>query len=401
MHHQPIERASKSTPNEHRAPRMRAPRREPRYEVVSVRLNTHRLALLRRYQQALSDRLNRTVSIAEVIFLVIEDRIEQVDRVTARQVFRDAPTASLARIRQRWALESSLTTAEWDLLADYMQIATDAARHEPPHMQPAIPSRASSRALLDVFDTLYQNRSTATSPHVWTYVANLGGSAVAIGNDPDQGHQALLAQIAHQRELLDVADTWRYSGNLGSCVRTAIRQEGIDAALLDRLLAPYWFTLWGLAARGHWLRHGQAVRPVAAPGHLPRQQVSVQKTIARGDLTLSFSPSPDAEFTARVDFGECRKVRYEIRGYPELMEFRTMLESAHDRSWYGRYFCALVSHDRTPPVCTLRVSEQDLSIDVSLIEWNHIRELFHEAWQSPDVQWWLATLREEYGDQGD
>lgn len=403
MDHQRIERASISTPNERRRPRMRRPRGEPRHEVVSVRLNTDRLALLQRYQQVLSNRLSRTVSIGEVIFLVIEDRVEQVERVTARQGFREAPTVSLSRIRQRWALESSLTAAEWDLLAEYVQIAADAARHEPPHVQPAIPSRESCGALLDIFDTLYRHRSTPMSPHVWGYVAGLSGCttpAIGSGEALDQGHQALMIGIANQRELLKVADTWRYSGNLGSCVRTAIRQEGIGGALLDRLLAPYWSTLWGLAARGHWLRHGQPVRPVAAPDHLPRQSVSLQKTTARGDLSLWFSPSPDAEFTARIDFGKTRKVNYHIRRYPELVEFRAMLESAYDQSWSGRYFHAVVSDDQKPLVRTLRVTQESLSIDVSQTEWNGLRELFREAWQSPDVQWWLAMLGEQYGEQG-
>lgn len=47
------------------------------------------------------------------------------------------------------------------------------------------------------------------------------------------------------------------------------------------------------------------------------------------------------------------------------------------------------------PVRTLRIGRLSMSVDVSPTKRNDLGERFHEAWQSPDFQWWFATFREE------
>ena len=74
-----------------------------------------------------------------------------------------------------------------------------------------------------------------------------------------------MAQIAHCRERLQPFDTWERPGNIGACLALAIREEGADGTTLDHLLAPYWPALWGLAARGHWIRHDRTPVRVAGP----------------------------------------------------------------------------------------------------------------------------------------
>ena len=111
--------------------------------------------------------------------------------------------------------------------------------------------------------------STARIPsrHTWTYVGNLGGSAptvdVLASQPPDQQAQVVIQQVADRRARV-LADAWERLGNIGHCVWVAVREEGVDGATLDQVLAPYWPVLWRLAARGHWIRHHH--RPVRVTG---------------------------------------------------------------------------------------------------------------------------------------
>src|SRR5437762_6899940 len=114
--------------------------KSPRHEVISVRLNKDHLALLERYRDVLAERLRRPVTIAEAAFLVIEDRAVGMDRAASRRELLQTPTKSLDRIRKRWASQHTLSAAEWDALAEYVQIGAEEERQEPPLLLPAIPS---------------------------------------------------------------------------------------------------------------------------------------------------------------------------------------------------------------------------------------------------------------------
>ena len=98
--------------------------KKPRHEVISIRLNEDRLKLLERYQRLLSDQTGRDVSLAEAAFLVIEDRVVGMDRETVRHEMLSTPTASLYHIRKKWESQHTLSIAEWDVLALYVQIGT-------------------------------------------------------------------------------------------------------------------------------------------------------------------------------------------------------------------------------------------------------------------------------------
>ncbi len=49
---------------------------------------------------------------------------------------------------------------------------------------------------------------------------------------------------------------------------------------------------------------------------------------------------------------------------------------------------------------TLRLRQNDVSIDFTEKEWAALRELFQKAGAFPEIQRWLAELRLEYGEQG-
>src|SRR5229473_6011516 len=244
-------------------------KKKPRHEVISIRLSEDRLKLLERYQKVLSEQRGREVSLGEAAFLVIEERVEGMDREAARHEMLSTPTASLYYIRKKWESQHTLSAAEWDVLAQYVQIGTEEEAQEPPLLWPAIPSRESYLRLLDAFEAVYQNRKKHASKHAWYYFGNLGGHSTDVrlsDDDAEQKHHAVLKQISYRRELLKSAEKWQNPGTIGRCFLAAISDEGVESARLDQILAPHWPTLWGLAARGHGIRHdGRPVRTAGDP----------------------------------------------------------------------------------------------------------------------------------------
>jgi len=61
----------------------------------------------------------------EAAFLVIEERVEGMDRETARHEMLSTPTPSLYHIRKKWESQHALALAEWDVLMHYVQIGAE------------------------------------------------------------------------------------------------------------------------------------------------------------------------------------------------------------------------------------------------------------------------------------
>lgn len=382
---------------------MSSKKKEPRYEVISVRLNEDRLKLLERYRAALADELGRPVSIAEAAFLAIDDQAPDMERKASYREQIQAPTAALDRIRKRWEAEQALEPAQWVLLSDYIQIGAEDERQTPPILRPAIPSQRTFLALLDSFEAIYRNRRDANSKEAWYYFSSLGGHETRLtlsDSDVEQRDRAVIDLITHRRSHLQFQSAWGVPPHVGRCFAQAVRKEGVDSATLDRVLAPYWPALWGLAARGHWIRHDrQPVRTHPITDDL-RYRLDLPSALTTGDFQLSFAHSIGAEFATSIEFGPTRRFSILMTRYPELIEFRTMLETATDDTWSGRYFQASrveASNARR----TLWLRQQDTFIDIATTEWEQLRALFHDAWSSPHLQWRLQTLRLEYGEHGE
>jgi hypothetical protein len=372
----------------------------PRHEVISVRLNQDRLELLERHRQVLAHQLGRDVSLGEAAFLVIEGRAVEVDRETSRHLLMQTPTESLYQIKRRWATHHALSAAEWDVLAEYVLIATEQDRLEPPVLRPAVPSRESYLAVLDAFDAVYRHRAHEASAHTWVYFGNLEGfftDATLSETDADQRHQTILDQVARVRKALQPEDAWRRPGNVGRCFVVAIEEEGVASTTLDHLLAPYWPTLWALAARGHWIR---LARPIRAGGMMDdvRLQLTLPKPITAEPFTVSFVPV-GLELTTVIDL-PARQSSYGISRYPELVEFRALLEGVREGSWKGKYFRAAVATTGRATTVKLWLKQHEVRLEFSMAEWHTLRDLFRQAWKSPELLRWTLELEQEYGEHG-
>jgi hypothetical protein len=380
-------------------------KKQPRHEVISVRLTEDRLKLLERHRRLLSEQLGREVSLGEAAFLVIDERAALLDRDTERRELLCHPTASLYRIRKKWESQHAISLAEWDVLVLYVQIGAEEETQEPPLLWPAIPSRESYLALLDSFEAIYLTRKNPGSKHAWYYVSNLGGDSAGVraaDENPEQKYQPVLKQIAARKQLLKSAEKWERPGSAAGCILAAIRDEGIESTKLDQVLAPFWATLWALAARGHWLRHDrQPVRPVGPNEGDFRRRIILPDSLKVDEFELSFTAVGCPELGVSIDLGSSRRLSFLITRYPDLAEFRAMLDGwPMKRSWNGRHFVATPSKEKGVTQVTLRLRQNDVSIDFMEREWAALRELFQKAGAFPEIQRWLEELRMEYGEQG-
>ena len=377
----------------------------PRYQVISVRLNEDRFELLERHRQVLTEQLGREVSLGEAAFLALDGRAVEIDRVTSRHALLRTPTESLVQIRRHWRAHQALSAAEWDVVAEHVQMATDEPGLYPLPRDPALPSRASYLALVNAFEAVYRHRKVPASPNTWAYFGNLGGffsDDTLSDTDAEQRDRTVLAQVARARAGLHADAAWTRPGNVGRCLLVAIQEEGVESATLDHLLAPYWPTLWGLAARGHWIRHGRPIRP--SPPTLvgdPRHDATLPAPITAGPLTVSFE-STGLELTVLLGLGAPRHPSYLLREYPELVEFRAVLELARvsERPWLGKYFRTVVAKSGRATTITLWLKHGEARVEFSLAEWQTLRDLLRQAWSSPALQPWIVELDQEYGEHG-
>jgi hypothetical protein len=353
---------------------------------------------LERYRRAFADELGREVSLSEAAFLALENRAVGMDRTRAELL--KTPTDSLAQIRKQWESQHALSAVEWDVLAQYVRIGADEERQRSPIA--VVPSRESYLGLLDAFEAVYAHRVEPASRHTWVYFGNLDGfltDDTLSATDTEQRHQTVMTQIARRRALLQPTDRWERPGNIGHCFWVAVKEEGVDSTTLDQLLAPYWPILWRLAARGHWIRHDR--RPVPVEGStdddVPRP-VRLPAVFTADELTVSFRPAGVATFYTGIEFGS-RRFSLTISEYPELVEFRAMLEAEGDRPWIGRHYAMAVDDDGSG-VRRVSPTRRQMDFDLSATEWTALRDLFRRAWQSPELQRWLAELQLEYGEQG-
>jgi len=327
-----------------------------------------------------------------------------MDRAASRNELLRTPTASLDRIRKRWAAEHALSAAEWDVVAEYVLIGSEEERQEPPLRWPEVPSHGSYLDLLDAFHAVYEQRSQPVSPHGWTYFGHLHGlenNGQFSDSDTDRQQQAVLDRIAEQRAGLEDDTTWQSPGNLGRCLLLAIRDEGVDGATLNRVLGPFWPTLWGLAARGHWIQHDrQPVRGVGSRDSDVRHQIRLPGAMTAGAFTISFASVDRAELAVSIDFGPQRRFGLTLRQYPEFVEFHAMLNGVKDQPWNGRHVSTAVMTEAGATTFSVTFHASAMRIDLPEPEWHALRRLVQQAWERPEISRWLAELQLEYGEQG-
>jgi hypothetical protein len=200
--------------------------------------------------------------------------------------------------------------------------------------------------------------------------------------------------------MLQSDESWGYPGTIGRCLMLAIRDEDVDSLTLDRILAPYWPALWGLAARGHWIRTRRPVRAAGAMEDDVRQQISLPEKTTVGDLTLTWTGIGRPELGLILYFGRPRGFSVMFYRYPEFVEFRTLLESLRDGKWHGRHFLGSVTTAAGVKTYEVTGKSSDVWFDLTESEWTTVRDLILADCKRPELARWLWELSQEYGEQG-
>jgi hypothetical protein len=132
-----------------------------------------------------------------------------------------------------------------------------------------------------------------------------------------------------------------------------------------------------------------------------RRRIILPDPIKLEDFELSFTSTGCPELGMYLDFGPTRRFNYLITRYPDLAEFRAMLEGwSAKHSWSGRHFLMTVSMEKGSTKFSLDLRQHDVSIKFTETEWDALRELFLKGLAVPGIQRWLEELRLEYGEQG-
>ena len=145
-------------------------------------------------------------------------------------------------------------------------------------------------------------------------------------------------------------------------------------------------------------RHQSEERKAGLYKDFFRRRIILPDPIQCDELKLSFTSIGCPELGVCIDFGPSRRLSYLITRYPELAEYRALLEgSPANGSWNGRHFLMAQSMGQTQRTLWLRQNE--VGIDLTESELNGLRELFQKAWAIPELQRWLRGLHEENGEQ--
>ncbi len=143
------------------------------------------------------------------------------------------------------------------------------------------------------------------------------------------------------------------------------------------------------------------MRPLGPKEDDFRSRIILPDSLRADEFELSFTSAGCPELGVSIDLGSSRRVSFLITRYPDLAEFRAMLDGwPMKRSWNGRHFVATPSKEKGVTQVTLRLRQNDVRIDFTEKEWAALRELFQKAGAFPEIQRWLEELRLEYGEQG-
>jgi len=368
--------------------------RKPQQQTLSVRISEGLRTYLERAREVVAGARGETVSTSDVAKMLLElakgDRLD--DRLEVAQVMQQ-PTEALISIRQKWEHKTTLSRAEWIVLADYVQKGCESAPDDP-----ELPRPESFGRLLEAFLAARALRVEQESNLDDYYLGNLGPRAES--SKKGQSKSALLSETAKAliQELRQPDSTTRPIF-AGRNLYVALRDEHLqDIAAVNRALLPFMPSLYALAARGHWLEEHRPVRPRRAVKDYG-SPLSVIPAVVVGDFRLSLAVAEE-ELAVALEMPS-RDVTYPLEPYPKIREFATMLARLQPAGyWKGREFFgytdALVPNQVRRFYFRHRIN--GVTFGFSQEEWSTLKEMFAKAFALAELKPTLAELSLQYGE---
>jgi len=362
--------------------------RKPQQQTLSIRITDTLRDFLERSRQVLSLGRGESVSTSDVAKILLESAKD--DRLDSRLEVAELlqrPTESLGAIRIKWESNQPLSRAEWILIGQYIQTATEGVSEDP-----AMPGAAAFVTLLEALLAIRGLRSDRGVGLDRYYLGNLGlpdGPALSARQfDPD-----LLPQVIGKLiESLRRSPPPPKPAFAGRNFFVAVRDEVIeDVIALNRALEPFVQALFRLAVRGHWMREKQPVRR----GREEQLLYSELPAVVAEGFKMQASINTDGEVSVRVSMDH-KDVVFPIVTYPEIREFAAMLEQlVPDREWNGIHYSGHVSEQRR---FYFRRRSEGIQFGFSAEEWRTLKELFAATIQTQKLQAAFAELALVYGE---
>jgi len=366
----------------------------PQQPVISIRVSEALRSRLERLKELLSKKSGETVTTSEVAKQLLESARE--DRLEVADLLAD-PTAALAGARRKAEAGLSLSRAEWIVVGHYVQVGV-----ESPMANPIAPE--TMRGILEAFLGAYQvrrGRKPSRDVHYLSNLPILSKQGKAITGAETEGIDVTTA-VERLIQRMDLPEPWEvWPQFVARNLYEFLEEEPFGIEAMNQALKPHWPTLWKAAARGHYLVRGCPVPGAGGRAIAERPWGPAISSVFEGGFVLSFARGSDGDLAVLVNLPEARQTMYEIRPWPMITEFRSMLQkwdtSSPNSFWQGRWFHGYTVAESTVPPIWVRC-QNGVTFGFTTDEWASLQEAFRLAWQSPELLRISAELMLEYGE---
>jgi hypothetical protein len=366
----------------------------PQQPVISIRVSEALRSRLERLKELLSKKNGENVTTSEVAKQLLESARE--NRLEVAELLADA-TAALAGARRKVEAGMSLSRAEWIVLAHYAQLGVESSIAD-------LISLETMKGILQAFLAAYQVRRGKKTSRDTHYLSNL--PILNRLGQPVHGSEAESIEVPTAIERLirrmdspGAEEVWPQFAARN--LYEFLEEEPFGLEAVHQALKPYWSILWRAAARGHYLVRGTPVRSTAGRAVADRPWGPAISSVFEGGFVLSFAAGSDGDLAVLVNLPEARQTMYEMRPWPMITEFRSMLDawetSEANSFWQGRWFYGYTAMEPSMSSIWVRCPS-GVTFGFTTAEWASLQEAFRLAWQKPELQRISAELLLEYGE---
>jgi hypothetical protein len=361
-------------------------KRKPQQHTLSVRISEALRDYLERAREVISTPKGESPSTSDVAKMLLEmargERLE--DRLEVTELLRH-PTETLLAVRQKWEQERPLSRAEWIVLAHYLQVGCEGNYEDQ-----ELARKESFADLLEAFLAILKVRPKGGREHHQYYLGNLGASE----SNPDS--ETLTERVQESIQALRGSGPATRPLFAGRNLYVALRDEDLeDVAAVNRALAPYLRTLYGFAARGHWLQEHRPLRT--------RREVkdygfrsSVFPKVEAGDFRLTILLTDEEDLAMALEMPS-RDVVYPLEPFPLIREFATLLTRLESVApWKGREFFGYAGGEVKRYY--FRHRSNGITFGFSREEWQWLKQMFSKVLGLAELQPVLSELALQYGD---
>jgi hypothetical protein len=366
----------------------------PQQPVISIRVSEALRSRLERLKELLSKKSGENVTTSEVAKQLLESARE--DRLEVAELLADA-AAALAGARRKVEAGLSLSRAEWIIVAHYAQLGVESYVADPISLE-------TMKGILQAFLAAYlvrRGKKPSRDAHYLSNLPILNKQGQPVPGSEAEGIDVATAveRLIRRMDLPEAEEAWPQFAARN--LYEFLEEEPFGIEAMNRALKPHWPIVWRAAARGHYLVRGTPVRRATGRAVADRPWGPAISSLFEDGFVLSFATGSDGDLAVLVTLPEARQTMYEMKPWPVIAEFRSMLRnwdtSEPNSFWQGRWFYGYTVMESTVPPVWVRCPS-GVTFGFTPKEWAALQEAFRRAWQTPDLQRISGELMLEYGE---